>query len=357
MSVARLASAPRRARLLPGRPASWLIGAACLATAAVSPVGAQNAGAPAGRPPQAAAAPVPTIEGFLRQEGPFDLGGQRFTLLFQMKRLARRGLPADPDFGETLAAMEIKDPGGRIHFQKTFHYEVSGDRFVETTTASAQMLRGRQGRGLLVTYGVLPSTPLGGESWQVFGPFAGPPSAPLHGRLVPFSQPIFAEGQLITGKSGERVVETSEEPGLQGDVLRFRVWAGNFFVIVPLRILWFRNTIGPAWRCVKMTPSGAKPVCALGVEAERRPPDDDMTFVRLHPEADEGIGVAQHVVVKKDSKVEFLGVETEVLWKENADGVSLGVSDDVWLKVRIDGRKGWIHTQEDFQAIGLPQAG
>jgi hypothetical protein len=140
-------------------------------------------------------------------------------------------------------------------------------------------------------------------------------------------------------------------------VLRFRVWAGNFFVIVPLRILWSRNTIGPAWQCVKMTPRGPKPICALSVEAERLPAEEDLTFVRLHREADEGMGVPQHVVVKRDSKVEFLGVETEVVWKENADSVGLGVSDDVWIKIRIDGKEGWIHTQEDFQAIGLPQSG
>jgi len=25
--------------------------------------------------------------------------------------------------------------------------------------------------------------------------------------------------------------------------------------------------------------------------------------------------------------------------------------------VRIDGREGWLHTEEDFAAIGVPQAG
>jgi len=357
MSIGALTSAPCRAELLLGRLRSWLIVAACLAMAGASPGRAQGGGETSGRPPQGAAAAAPAIEEFRRQEGPFDLGGQRFTVVSRMKRLAVKGRAADPDFGETLTTMEIKDPGGRVHFQQTFPYEVSGDRFIQTTVASARMLRGRQGRGLLITYGVLPSTPLGGESWQVFGLFAGPPSAPLHGRLVPFSKPIFAEGQLITGKPGEKAVETSQEPGLQGDVLHFRVWAGNFFVIVPLRILWFRNTIGPAWQCVKMTPRGPKPICGLSVEAERHPTEEDMTFVRLRPEADEGMGVAKHVVVKRDSKIEFLGAETEVVWKENADGVGLGVSDDVWLKIRIDGREGWIHTQEDFQAIGLPQTG
>jgi hypothetical protein len=300
---------------------------------------------------------APLLEDVRKEDGPFELGKQRFTVVLHMKRLAGQGVVVDQDFGQTLARMEIKDAAGKVHYEKRFPYEVSGDRFAMTTDASARLLRGSQGRWLLVTYGTLPSTPLGGESWQVFGLFAGPPSAPLSGRLVPFSKPIMAEGQLINGKPGEQVVETSQEPKLQGDVLHVRVWAGNFFVIIPLRILWFQNMVGPAWRCVKMTARGPRPVCEVRVEAERRPADEDLTFVRLHPEPGDGTGVARHVVVKKDSKVEFLAAETEVVWKEHADSVDLGVSEDVWLKVRIDGKEGWIHTQEDLQAIGLPQTG
>jgi hypothetical protein len=82
-----------------------------------------------------------------------------------------------------------------------------------------------------------------------------------------------------------------------------------------------------------------------------------MTFVRLHQEAEEGFGTPAHVVVRKDSEIEFLAAETEVIWAEDENGVALTVSDDVWLKVRIDGKEGWIHSQDDFQAIGLPQAG
>ncbi len=226
MPIATLPPPPCRAELPLGRLRSCLIITACLATVGALPVRAQGDAGTAGRPPQQVAAPAPTLENFRRQEGPFDLAGQRFTVVMQMKRLAVPGQAVDPDVGETLATMEIKDPGGRVHFHRTFPYEVTGDRFVETTTASAQLLRGRQGRCLLVTYGTLPSTPLGGESWQVFGLFAGPSSAPLNGRLVPFSKPIFTEGQLNTGKPGEKVVDTSQEPGLKGDVLRFRVWAG-----------------------------------------------------------------------------------------------------------------------------------
>ena len=308
-----------------GRFRAWLVVVACLVSTGVG-------------------TSAPLVTDVRKEEGPFDLGKQRFTVVSHLKRLSGQGVAVDPDFGETLARIEIKDAAGKVHYEKRFPYEVSGDRFVATTDASARLLRGRQGRWLLVTYGTLPSTPLGGESWQVFGLFAGPPAAPLAGRLVPFSKPIVAEGQLINGKPGEKVVETSQEPGLQGDVLHFRIWAGNFFMIIPLRILWFQNTIGPAWRCVKMTARGPRPICEVRVEVDRHPAGEDMTFVRLHPEATESMGVTRHVVVKRDSKVEFLAAEAEIVWKESADSVGPGVSDDVSLKVRIDGKEGWIHT-------------
>ena len=35
---------------------------------------------------------------------------------------------------------------------------------------------------------------------------------------------------------------------------------------------------------------------------------------------------------------------------------TLGTGDEMWVKVRIDGKEGWIHTDEDLQAIGLYQA-
>ena len=306
--------------------------------------------------PQEQAAPA-ELEDFDRQLGPLEIGGQQFTVALHMKRVMTQGSVVDPDFQETLARLEIKDAGGSVHYEKTFPYEISGDSFVETIDATAQLLQGKQGNGLLITYGTLPSTPLGGQSWQVFSLFAGPPSAPLNGKLVPFSKPIFTEGQLISETPGEPVVQASEEPQLQGDVLNFRVWTGNFFAIIPLRILWFQNTIGPAWRCQKMTASGPKPLCQVRVEAERVPQEEEMTFVRLHLEPEEGFGTPAHVVVRKDSMVEFLAAETEVIWDEDANGVGLSASGDVWLRVRIDGKEGWIHTQEDFMAIGLPQAG
>jgi hypothetical protein len=69
------------------------------------------------------------------------------------------------------------------------------------------------------------------------------------------------------------------------------------------------------------------------------------------------MGPPRHVVVRRNSKVEILATEGEVRWQEEANGVGLNPGEDFWLKVRIDGVEGWIHTQEDFLAIGLPSAG
>jgi hypothetical protein len=78
-------------------------------------------------------------------------------------------------------------------------------------------------------------------------------------------------------------------------------------------------------------------------------------------------------VVKKDSKVELLTALIATNWNEGNpvgdpkgtmdDAGTFGVSSggvvdadaDLWLKVRIDGREGWMHSEEDFRALGLPE--
>lgn len=310
----------------------------CLGAGLALPAGAQDT-------PQAA-----QLEDFDRELGPFAIRDQRFTVVLHMKRVATRGPVVDEVFQETLARMEIKDAAGAVHYEQEFPVsELERDSFVETSAATVKLLRGREGSGLLMTYGVAPSTPRGGVSWQVFGLFDN--------KLIPFSKPVYLEGDLLNDRDGAPVVETSEEPNLRGDVLYFRVWTGNFDAVIPLKIDWLLGKFAMAWRCQQMTAQGPKLLCEVRVEAERVPQEEDLTFVRLHQEPEEGFGTPAHVVVRKDSQVEFLAAETEVVWDEDANGVGLSVSDDVWLKVRIDGKEGWIHTQEDFMAIGLPQAG
>jgi hypothetical protein len=64
-------------------------------------------------------------------------------------------------------------------------------------------------------------------------------------------------------------------------------------------------------------------------------------------------------VVKPDSKIDYLEAQASVSWSVDQDDISFGVSDPgkVWLHVKIDGHEGWIFGEEDFDAVGLPQAG
>jgi len=304
-----------------------------------------GAAAPAGKP---AASPTVQLEEAEQRVGPLQIQNLQFTVVLHEKRIAAEPAP-DPDAQTTLVAMEIVDQVGTVHYRRSFGYAVSGDEFAESMSASVQLLEGKRARGLLVTYGVLPSTPLGGQEWQVFGLFGG--------RLVPFGKPISLEGDLANAESAKRVVEASEEPGRQGEVLHFRVWTGNFFVVYPVLVDWRQARLSPAWRCLRMTARGPRAVCPYRILADRVPQEAGLTFVRLHAEPDDGLGTPRHVVLKPDSTVELLGSEGEMQWLEDDAGVTLLPSEDFWIRVRIDGREGWIHTQEDLAAIGLPQAG
>ena len=117
--------------------------------------------------------------------------------------------------------------------------------------------------------------------------------------------------------------------------------------MVPMAVNWEWGYFRPAYLLGKGR---------WNVEAERRPPAGQSS-VKLHPQADETAGEAEEVVVAPGSKVEFLGAEGGILWDESGDLIWLGVSESIWLRVRIDGKEGWLHEPEDFDAVGLPEAG
>jgi len=68
-------------------------------------------------------------------------------------------------------------------------------------------------------------------------------------------------------------------------------------------------------------------------------------------------GLRPHVVIKNDANIEYLAAKAIVKWSTSGDEFSANPSD-IWLKVLIDNNEdnlGWIHTEEDFAAVGLPR--
>ena len=280
--------------------------------------------------------------------GPFRIGGQDFAVVLHLKRPV--GAQADRPEEAALSALDIQDALGATLYRKTFSYALEAGTFSHSCAASAQLLDGGAAKGLLISTGCLPSAPRSGDVWELFGL--------MNGRLIRFERPFTTDGdflRLIPNPPRKVGRATLFLP----DVMQFRVWAGNFQVTVPVHVDWMQGRLTPGQRCFEQTGHGLKESgCEVPVEAQRVPSDQELTFVRLFTEASEGMGLPRHVVVRKDSRVEILSAKIKMSWDQSRELILFGVDDqDPWLKVRIDGQEGWIHTQEDFSAIGLPQTG
>jgi hypothetical protein len=320
--------------------------------AAQAPAG--HAAAPA-RPPaiKPVSLPPPKIVTLERTLGPFQVQSQSFTFVEHVRSIDRQ--PHDPDSDETVEWWELRDAAGKAVYRQQLGVSLQNGSFDETESVGARLLTSKLGQGILVDGSSLPSAPEYSGWFQVFGLF--------NGKLVPFGPPMSTDGEFL-GEALDSfqpsVMFRGQQPQtVTRDVLNFRVWAGNFSIIYPVLIDWMQAKLRPAWTCYRTTAKGVVATCTYKVQIDSATrTTKDLTFVRMYAEPEEGFQVT-HVVVKPDSKIEFLEGQLRVDWSATKDNISIGVGNDsdVWLHVRIDGQEGWIHTQEDFEAIGLPQAG
>jgi hypothetical protein len=323
-------------------------------------IAARSVPAPANPNPSSSPAAVPAmtrqttvIEDVERRLGPFAVGpdtlpAHHLTVIERHKRV--RGRPSNDPDAEALAVLEIVDASGTVHHRETFEYAIDRGAFASACSASVQLLKGNVASGLLLASGCLPSAPDAADTLQIFGA--------VKGRVQRFGKPFMVSGELV-GLIHTPVTQAGRGRMIQPDLLRFKVRTPNFLVTTSVSVDWMQGRVSLGQRCYGQTGQGMREEgCEVPVEAERVPSDEDETFVRLFDEATEQAGLPKHVVVKKTSVVEFVAAKVRFVWDDAADIVDLHVDgDDTWLKLRIDGREGWIHTQEDFLAIGLPQSG
>ena len=297
---------------------------------------------------QAAAKPAraPQLEDAEEQRGPFTLAGQTYTVFLRYKRLPGKSRPDS----QALASLEIRDATGEVQYQTSFPHAFEKDVFLENCSADVRLLSGSNGAGLLIASGCLPSAPLSGGPWQIVGVVGG--------KLAPLGKPLVTQGELdafVPGAISQRGNLTQILP----DVLKIRVWTGYFFVSVPVRIDWGAGKLALGQRCLHQTGHGmAEEGCEMPVdEARLAPREQELTFVRMFHESNPGGGPPAHVVVKKDSKVAVVAGKVVIFGEDRPEAMHLTIGEDVWVKVRIDGKEGWIHTPEDLNAIGLFASG
>ena len=292
--------------------------------------------------------------------GPFSIAGQSYTV-----DLETQGVHSSDENGETVTAMEIRDGTGAVQYRRTFAAAEEKDYF-ESWSVSALLLAGTNGTGLLVNYDSYsePSAPEEEPtSWfQIFGV--------LNGKLVPYGTPLEVQGGLLDEYSDKNTYKAARPLGTQADAVEFKVWTGHCRMIFPVRVDWTQGKLSPVQECVK-TAGGPGAGCQYRVLPEDKLYNEsDITFVRLWPGPDEKSGQPMKTVVKKDSKVDLLTAQVATQWTEGktadaaatskgpsaeAGGFGVAADSDLWLKVRVDGKEGWMHSEEDFRALGLPE--
>ena len=305
-----------------------------------------------------------------RRLGPFSISGSDYTIVLHNKK---RQPGSTQESGETVARMEIRDAAEAIQYQRRFPYQEANDTFSDAWYVDARILAGANGTGLLVRYS-FDSEPSAPQSdypnwWQVFGV--------VDGKLKPFGAPVYFEGQLGWEPTAKTNIYKSAGPlGPRADALQFRIWTGHFRMIYPVRVDWAEGKMTPAQPCDEQASKGDPgevQACQYNVLPETDRRIGSTTFVTLCAHPGEKCENSGKIVVKTRSKVDLLVAQVKVQWNggvgtgpsgksdklmdamDDAGGVGWAKNDELWLKVRIDGKEGWMHGEEDFRAFGLPQ--
>lgn len=287
-----------------------------------------------------------------RRLGPFEVGERAFTVVLRLQKI--EGAP--DSFEETVESFSIVDDRGEEHISKAFKVDAGKGMFEETVGIGAfalesagrkifrpegdglkaQVLDEGKTVGLLLYYGYLPSAPSSGLSCQVF--------TLEDGRMTPRFPPLTVYGNIHDLQKGRR---TEARRLFEEDTMKFGVWTGWFEVTVPVKVL-------DELRAVPLHRQLTFGLDAFSVVVERVPQEEE-TFVRLYRSPEDP--APGHIVVNKESKVEFLWAYTNISFESGGEETVISVGEMPWLKVRVDGKEGFVKDEEDLMALGLRPAG
>jgi hypothetical protein len=293
------------------------------------------------------------IKSHEKRMGPFKINGRDFTVTLKIIKY----LNASMGFDETVESLSIVDKEGAIHYQKSFSVESSDGGFVESMSISAYALdsydkkgylnksgrlenvlsKGHAGEGLILYYCIVPSAPLAGVSCQVF--------VLQEARLISLFLPLGVYGRIYELPNGSH---PNSQRLFEGNTMRFGVWTGWFEVIIPVRVF-------DRLRVVPLHYHSTFGYNVFDVKVERRHFGEE-TFVRLS-ENPEISSIPQHVIIKKDTQVEFLFAYARVSIESGRAECVISTGEMPWLKVRIDGKEGFVRDAEDLLALGIRPSG
>jgi hypothetical protein len=267
-----------------------------------------------------------------RTLGPYSIDGRNFAVKLNVicyKDSPHPGM-CEEDDEETVKSLKILDEHGRVRFSKSF--PVAFMHQLERYGVAATLLDGAVHQALEITYAQLPSHADTGVSIQLFGL--------RHGDL----QALNAEPLDFYGRLGELPPGPQKDSKnlLPGDVLSIYVLTNYFYIMVPVHVDWenfsLREADSGEFEVVHEPPYGRKP----DVEADG--------FVHLHSSPDKN-AEDTGVDITPKSDVQILKARFRAGPPERHDS-----PQEMWLKVSVDGKVGWILGLDDYTAIGLSPA-
>jgi len=274
-------------------------------------------------------APLPKPTRYTRSLGPFPIEGHNFTVELKVicYKESKHAGECTEDDEETVSSVKIVDEKGKHCFSKS--YPESPVHHLGRHQVDATLLEGREHQALELTYEKLPSPPRTGESIQLF--------ALLNGDLKPLNrEPLEFSGGLAdlpAGKLG------NSKRLLENDTLQIYSLTTYFYIVTPVRVDWkhFR---------LDTQDSGEFEVIDQPPYQTRQTVESDR-LVDLYPSPDTK-ATSVEVRFTPQSSVQLLKARFKGAPPDAHDKAS-----DTWLKVRIDGREGWIIGVDDYTALGL----
>lgn len=274
-------------------------------------------------------APLPAPTRYVRTLGPFSIDGHEFTVKLHVvcfKQSKHIGM-CDEDDEETVSSATIVDEKGKTCFKKSF--PVGLVRQTESHLVKVTLLEGREHQALELAYqdSSAPSTTR--KSLQLFGL--------QDGLLKSFDpEPLAFQGGLADLPAG-RLKDSRHL--LENDMLEIYALTTYFYIVTPVRVNWKNFRLEPQnsgeFDVAEQPPYDIHPDIASERSIHMYPsPDKEMTpaGVKLTPE----------------SHVQLLKARFSAGPPDEHDS-----ANDTWLKVRIDGREGWILGVDDYTALGL----
>ncbi len=253
--------------------------------------------------------------------GPFDIGHKHITVTY--------------DYGDAITgdSLEIKDATGVSYLKETYHNDGESSYTVE----NAFKVEGKSGEGIIIFYDLEPNAPPCGPEFQIFGMEGG--------SLKSLSSSIIVCGQF------EKLPEGTPSGVLKlldGDLIKVEVWKGFFGIRIPFKVDFQKMTIAPLM---------ARGVFDINIPHSIDSIDtsegNEISFYPDHT----GNSIPEVISASEIKKVEFIGSYADVhLEQVSKSQLDIKITN-IWLKVKVNGREGWVNDTNDFYILGLVPLG